>query len=225
MFFLTLDSCFGKDDLKKHGPFQAALPDRSDKQVQVPKELVRTIEKLYLESNRSLHPEGELSDVELLSQISRKFLGFEVFLYPHKSSVALENAWKLSFPRGGGIIDLKNLVVGSSGSFFLAIRFHNEDLKLEAGDLQSLRVYFLARAKRRQIGQESFGSGCGKYMDVTNFFRNVILKKGLKLNATEARYFNVVAGTFYFVLLKGGVLNLGTVSFEDSRYTDQLCPV
>ena len=98
----------------------------------------------------------------------------------------------------------------------------NRDSGLNA-DLGSLKVYFLSNSKRRSVAGEGFGSGCGKYMDVTKFFKKVLNRTSLKLNATEARYISVIAGTFYFILIKDDVLHMGSTSFEDTRYPDLHC--
>ena len=130
-------------------------------------------------------------------------------------------------PRGGGVVDLKDFVVSQKGTFFLKARvqlnFNARKISETQEDLPGLKVFFLSNSKRRTIDSKSWGSGCNKYMDVTNFFYETIGSDGMAINATEKRYISVLGGTFFYVYPTAEGLYLASIGFEDTRYPEYHC--
>ncbi|MCB0356296.1 MAG: hypothetical protein KDD40_04775 [Bdellovibrionales bacterium] len=225
MFILFFCLSCTKEFNPHHIHFKQENPTRSDKDVMAPKELISKINEMYLHHYRHLKPEDEITDAKLLVSIPRKFLGFNVFLHPSHNDLALTEAKQITFPRGGGYVDLAPIVTGERGSFYLNMNFDWEEMGLESSDIKELKVYFMSNSRHRKINNEDWGSGCNKLFDLSTFFKEKIMRKGLLLNATEQRYLSVLGGTFYFVLLKEGNLYLATATFEDSRYKKHVCRI
>jgi hypothetical protein len=117
-------------------------------------------------------------------------------------------------------VDLASYVKGKTGTFYLSIE--SQPLQQEVSGLDGLRVFFISRGVKRKIGKESLGAGCDTLMDISNLYAQN-LSRGFKLAATQQRYVSVLAGTYYFIWPIKEVLNVGTVTLEDSRYPDLEC--
>ncbi len=195
--------------------------EKSSKEFLIPRELRARIEKSYLEYIRKNRPKVVLADEEILSRIPREFLDVEISLRGSAPGV-LSDHTVFKLPRGGGEIDLKDYVKGSKGSFFMTfLAKRSNDPKHEVKDLH---VYFLSEARERKIAGEKFGSGCRRYMDITDFIASTQSSGGLQLNATAQRYLSVVGGVFYFVEFNPERrIYLSAVRMKDSRYPDLAC--
>jgi hypothetical protein len=122
-----------------------------------------------------------------------------------------------NFPKGGGAIDLKD-VVSSDGSFYMSfpeVQFEKEN------DL--LHIYFISNSPKKSIDGESFGMGCGKWSDLKGSFSRLKKPDYLKLNTSDLRYLRVVAGTFVFIFRQGKNIYLNQVTITDSRHQGELC--
>ncbi|MCB0389864.1 MAG: hypothetical protein KDD58_01165 [Bdellovibrionales bacterium] len=230
LIVLILLSLFALSCEKEFNPehnisYKVEPPTRSDKDVKAPEKLIYEIEELFLKHYRQVKPESDISDAKLLVTVPRKYLGFDVYLQPKESHLAFLESHHIPFPRGGGYIDLAPIVEGEKGSFYLNMIFNWKEMGLESSDLDLLKVYFMSNSKRRLLNGKNWGGGCNKFYEITHFFKEKIMKKGLLLNATDQRYLSTLAGTFYFVLLKAGDLYMATATFEDSRYKDLLCRI
>jgi len=221
---MLLVACGKKYDPEREPGMKVAYPDHSDKDVEVPKQLVSEVESNFLDEFHKFKPTTALTDVEILTSVARNFLSFDVYALPRANKLAFKTPYHFSFPRGGGVIDLSKIVTGTSGSFKIVIRLHKEDQGLKDEDLDELNVYFVSNSKRRQIDGEIHGSGCGIYMKLTQFYHNTLSNQGLVLNATDSRYVSVISGSFFFFLIKEGVLHLGSISFENSKVPGLQCP-
>ncbi|MCB9025096.1 MAG: hypothetical protein H6625_02155 [Bdellovibrionaceae bacterium] len=219
----SVSSCKNKFEPKEYAPIQLEYASQSDKNIKAPKVLIEEIEKYFIKNYKKTFPDKKTSEVNILSSIPRKFLGFDVYLRPGSNKLAMSDVKQIPFSRGGGYIDLANLVEGNVGSFYINILFDWQDIMMEPSDVDQLKVYFLSRSIRRTIDGEEWGAGCGKLLDLTHFFKNQIMKKGLLLNAKDQRYLSTLGGTFYFILFKQGELFLATATFEDTRFKDLMC--
>ncbi len=220
--FLSLGCKLKKDKISELR-FAEGRPDRSDKNAVVPKEAVKDVQKAYLEHFKIMRPDTPLSETKILSDIPRQFLNFDLYLLPRENRLAFKENYHFDLPRGGGVIDLKDYVTGSVGSFSVVLRVNSEISGVNEEDLKTLKVFFLSNSKRRQISGENFGSGCDRYLEMSHFYESDLSTEGVEVNATDQRYVSVLAGTFYFFLFKETMLFLGSVTFEDSRFKDLMC--
>lgn len=141
----------------------------------------------------------------------------QVALTSESNGVIRNSPVRLSFPNGGGQLDLASYVSGQ-GSFYLSFPPKQfEDLpRLE-------KLYFVSDSPKKKIEGEDFGLGCGKFVDIKNKFDSLQKPHFLKLNTTDLRYLYVVSGFYIFVFKNNNQFYLTHLHITDSRYPDNFC--
>ena len=91
------------------------------------------------------------------------------------------------------------------------------------GAVEGLRVFYVSQAKERTVGGDDFGAGCGKFMEVTSYFTKKMAGAGFELYTAEQRYVSVVGGIFVLAAFAKDALQVGSVSFMDSRFPELTC--
>lgn len=150
-------------------------------------------------------------------QKSYKLSSVKLILHEKNSDVLKKSHTIFSLTRGGNVFDLQDLVGATKGTFFLQF-----DLPEELQD-PNTKIYFISNSKKRRIGEEIIGSGCGKYFDLSKNFSTHFVKKAFPVNTTKDRHVSTLAGTFLFVLKKDDQILLAQTSFTDSKMTHLLC--
>lgn len=123
------------------------------------------------------------------------------------------------FEKGGGQIDLKEVVSGT-GSFYLNFppdQFSNTS--------ELVHLYYISQAPIKLIGDDQFGLGCGKWIDLKKSFKKLQNGTFLKLNTTQQRHLHVLAGHYVFVFKQLNQIMLTQMSITDTRYPNELCSV
>jgi hypothetical protein len=195
--------------------------EKTSKEFLIPRDLRAHIEKQYLQFIRKENPKIVLPDEEITARIPREFLNVSIFLRASAPGV-LRNHTEYKLPRGGGEIDLKDVVTGTKGSFFLTYQL----ARTSAPDvlLKDVHVYFAGEVKKRKIDGQEFGSGCNTFMEVTEQMQAANASGGLQLNATAQRYLPVIGGVFYFVDFNPErKMYLASVRIKDTRYPESSC--
>lgn len=124
---------------------------------------------------------------------------------------------QFNLPKGGGEIDLKDVVIGA-GSFFLSFPSSQFEKLPELTHL-----YYVSNSPITEVQKENFGLGCGKWIDLKSNFSKLQKSDFLKLNTSELRYLYVAAGTYIFVFRQGTQVSLTQLTVTDSRFTKSLC--
>lgn len=119
--------------------------------------------------------------------------------------------------KGGGKVDLKDVVSGQ-GSFYM--HFPVEQF---ASTLELTHLYYISQAPIKNIQNEPFGLGCGKWIDLKAHFKKLTKPETLKLNTTQQRHLHVLAGHYVFVLKQTNQIYLAQLTITDSRYPNELC--
>lgn len=184
---------------------------QSSRDVKVPRALVTRLEKEY----REYLKHNQWPDQESLK---RKLLDVSVELRQERPA-ALHEDVRINTPLGGGIVDLAEFVTPLRGAFHLLIKPRAEKNEV----LEGLRVFFVSHGKERRIDGEDFGAGCGKFMEVTSFFNKKMDGSGFDLYTAEQRYVSVVGGIFVMAAFSREALQVGSVSFTDSRFPELIC--
>jgi len=184
---------------------------QSSRDVKVPSALVEYLEREY----RKYLTSYEVPDKE---ELKRKLINVNVELTQKRVQALHENVL-VRTPLGGGVIDMAELVAPLRGSFHVKIIPRTDD---QSG-LPPVRVFFVSRAKSRNIGREVYGSGCDKFMEISTFFHKRMNKGGFEVYSTDQRYLSVLGGTFVLVAFSKEALHVGSVTFGDSRYPDLTC--
>jgi len=185
---------------------------RGAKENPLPKELAKKIEEDYFKATND-------PKMETKKPIVRQLLTVNTELTQEKLR-ALKGQTRIQTPPGGGTIDLADYVTPLKGAFRLKMML--EDEHHVAQNLS--KVYFISESKKREIDHETYGAGCGKYMDVTSYFKKQMSSKGFDLYTAEQRYINVLRGTFILITYTPEALQLASVTFLDSRYPKWDCP-
>lgn len=120
---------------------------------------------------------------------------------------------EIKLPRGGGQVDLSQFVTGKQGTFHVFFQF--EEMK----DSANSSVYFISRARKRDLDNEIWGAGCNKYMDIKNDFLKRGQQQGIEVNTTRNRHLSVLGGTFFF----SHGPQISQVTFTDSQQSQFFC--
>ncbi len=174
------------------------------KEVQIPKVLMTALVKEIISDSKTLTP------VYL-------FMPLQVRFSELSEGVLKKPAVRYNFPKGGGNIDLKDMVLGS-GSFFLSFPAEQFDENYEF-----LHLYYISNSPVKKIENESFGLGCGKMIDLKKSFSKLQKPEFLKLNTSDLRYLYITAGMYVFVFKKSSQIFMAQLTIFDSRYSKELC--
>jgi hypothetical protein len=184
---------------------------QSSRDVKIPRALVAKLEKEYREFLTQ-------QQVMVKEGIQRKLLNVMAEL-TQKHEASLHENTRVITPLGGGVIDLAELVTPLRGAFSLKLI----PFKESGADIDSARVFFVSQAKARNLDGDQFGSGCGKYMEITSYYNKKNKGRGFDLYSTDRRYASVIGGTFVIVNFEKEALSVASVQFTDSRYPDLFC--
>jgi hypothetical protein len=194
-----------------------AQVERANRDVQVPKVLVKELEKWYLFEERRRDPQRAGTDLEMLGALKRQLLNLQVMLLP-KSGDALSHGLKFRMPTGGGTIDLAEHVPGRRGGFWVRM-----GIQKSPPDFIGPRLFFLSGGRRRIVQGDEVGMGCAKWAELTSWHKGINPREGIDVYSPDQRYVSVLAGTWLFAVVARGELHLGTISYTDSRYPHLLC--
>lgn len=174
------------------------------REVQIPKQIMVQIEDELMAETTSFSPQYILMPLQIqFTSVSENVLAKPILRY--------------ELPKGGGDVDLNNVVTGD-GSFYMS--FPKEQFE----SLPELsHLYFVSNSPTRSIDGENFGMGCGKLVDLKKSFGKLQKEDFLKLNTTELRYLPVITGRYVLVFRQGNQINLTQLTITDSRYTSELC--
>jgi hypothetical protein len=187
---------------------------RSNRDVEVPTELIHEIETWYLAEFRKANPVGSLDDVEVVGQIKRKLLNMNVRFEP-VDGFQSRGPIQFTVPTGGGVVDLGDVPGGFRGRYKTRMNFENRNGKV--------RVFFIGNARERTLGKEHLGSGCSRWADMTSWYLGGQGRAPLEVFTGDQRHVSVLAGTWIMANIVSSELYLGTLTFTDSRYEQLLC--
>jgi hypothetical protein len=147
------------------------------------------------------------------------FTNLDVVLYTDQENVLKLPMTRIKLPSGGGQIDLAEHVVGQ-GSFYLS--FPNDQFNVNQMSLEN--IFYISDSPQVKIDNESYGLGCGKWIELKSKLKELQIYKFLKLNTFNQHYVHVAAGQYIVVLKKGlSQFFLAHLNLTDSRYTHKLC--
>lgn len=151
--------------------------------------------------------------------IPMKFIPIKVYLVEKSKNILLKSShYSLIFSDGGGTLDLKDFVLERQGLFTLAIEFPLQELKIN-----HYKIYYLSNAQQKKINNEIYGSGCNVYMDISDYFNEIMNYDGIQLTTLKNQHISLLAGTFVFVAYIDGNLLLSQLTIKDSRFPELQC--
>lgn len=201
IFMLSVVGC-----TKTETPAEVSTVQIKDlaREVQIPKALMIQIEEELIAEGKGFSP------LYVFTPLKIQFTA----LTP---DVLSEPRLQYELPKGGGDIDLRGIVTGD-GSFYMS--FPKEQFE---GLPDLTHLYYISNSPIQKIDRESFGLGCGKWVDLKKSFSKLQKPDFLKLNTTELRYLPVLVGRYVFVFRQGNQINLTQVTLSDSRYPQEHC--
>lgn len=177
-------------------------------EVQIPKNIMADLDAQLKQDSKTVRP------VFL-------FMPLEVQFIEHSRNVLKAPSITFKLPKGGGKIDLKEVIVGS-GSYYM--RFLPEQFDaLSEFKPEVLNLYYISNSPTKKIEDEVYGLGCGKMIDLKKNFSNLLKPDFLKLNTTDLRNLFVSAGRYIFVLRQSTKLFVTQLTITDSRFSKELC--
>ena len=200
-----LSGCFSSDDAQniEHIEIQTIA-----KEVQIPKILMTELESEVMAESKTVAP------VYLFMPLKVQFTELSDGALSHPKIV-------FHLPKGGGNIDLKDIVTGL-GSFYMSFPSDQfENLSEFKPDL--LHLYFISNSPIKKIDNEKFGLGCGKMIDLKKSFSKLQDSSFLKLNTSELRYLHVMAGRYVFIFKQSTKVYMAQLTLTDSRHYKELC--
>lgn len=206
-----------------HRQYHEMAVVRTSKNFQIPKVLRERIEKNYIKYYKGKNPTTIDSDEKILDKVPRDFLEVDVY-FTQEAKGTLQRDFVMRSPRGGGLVDLSGQVIGKKGSFY--VKF---DLKppgeVKDKELHGLQAYYISSVQRRKIADEWYGTECGTLVDITASVVKSQKDKGLRVNATDDRYFNTLVGDYFFVSYGPEKIYLAAIMLDDSSITSTRCAV
>ena len=197
---------------------QRKYTGREYEKLRIPSSLWDHMQAVYVAKTAKTAVQSENGEVGA-SEIATSFYPIVVNLREKTRGVLGGVQHQIEFPEGGGILDLAEVVEsGKKGTWYLAI----EPLGLGESEAE-LRVFYLGAGREREIDGEKFGSGCQHFMEITSYYRQEMADRGFRVNTTQNRDVTVLAGSYFFVAVKDGVLMVSQLTLTDSRYPDLIC--
>ena len=194
---------------------------KTSKEFQIPRDLKERIQKDYIAYIRDTMPDNTEEDEKLISQLPREFLEVDVYLKELNAGTLNHNTI-FRAPRGGGLVDLSESVLGEKGSFF--VRFILRDPQNPDEELENLKAFYLSEVKEKKIDEKTYGSGCGSLVDITDPVLDSATGSGIRVNAKDDRYFHSLAGTYIFVNYAYEKIRLAALRLKDTSITGFECP-
>lgn len=207
-FFLTsLFIClFGCSSHEEHKSINTIQVKEVAEDINLPLNLFKEFEKELVEEFKNLSPVFIFMPLQVQ------------FTETHDGrGVLKDTAIQFNLEKGGGKVDLKEVVAGQ-GSFHM--HFPAEQFP---STLDVAHLYYISQAPVKKIQGESFGMGCGKWIDLKDHFKKFTKQGVLKFNTTQMRHLQVLAGHYVFVLKQGNQIYLSQLTLVDSRFPDALC--
>lgn len=174
--------------------------------IKLPLNLFKEFEKELSEEFKSVGP------VFIFMPLQVQFNEIE-----HGRGVLKDAKIQFDFEKGGGKVDLKEVVSGK-GSFYMS--FPAEQF---ASTLEVIHFYYVSQSPVKKIHGEEFGMGCGKWIDLKESFKKFTKPRALKYNTTQQRYLHVMAGHYVLIMKQSNQIYLSQLTLTDSRFPNDLC--
>ena len=202
LLLFSINSC--TDSISKNPP-QVITIQEVPADFLMPKQLIKIVEDELLLDSKILAPVFS-------------YVPLQVLFSEKTPSTLISPNVIFNLPKGGGQIDFQKLVSGT-GSFFMS--FPKDQFK-EMPELAHL--YFISLTPKLKIGEEEFGIGCGKWLDLRSQFSDLQKADFLNLNTSDNRHISVTTGHYIFVFRHLNQVHLTQLTITDSKNKSFLCP-
>ncbi|MCH2532904.1 MAG: hypothetical protein MK008_00510 [Bdellovibrionales bacterium] len=224
ILILQLNLAFASENKSQDKFIDGKIID-SEKGIKIPKSLMNEIHDLYYQQMLSYDPVRTEASTkqEVVKQLKRKFLEVKAYLFDDVQGQLISST-RLVMPRGGGVVDLKQVLPQIEKLWFrLKIELSLKDTDEKIISSKHFKVFFVSNQKKRNVDYKEYGMGCNKYVDITSYFKQIIANKGMVLPFADQKYISVAGGAFIFAYTQAENLYLGSLGVYDSRYADLQC--
>jgi len=208
---LFLVGCENGSGSSSHNPeeasFSVVAKNMSEQNVVVPRTLWSTI-------NQILEAEGHSDETLNDYVIAPVPLSVEL-VSDHQGVLKDDQSYRVEFFEGGGELDLFSYVKGK-GRFHMAFRPSIMNDK-------AFHWLYVSESPGHTYGDEDWGQGCGKILNLTDQATRFFNHRGLLLATGKQHYLHLMAGYFVVFQMVEQRLLLGYVHVKDSRYPQFHC--
>jgi hypothetical protein len=212
---LGFSGCLKKSIFESREDFRIQVVNDIPQEVGIPIQLWDQIE------GKTATPEKAGAGEPLVAQAGSSldiFFGpLRVLLVEKNEGVLREPKFQIDFPLGGGKLDLSEFTSGKVGTFFFGLEIP------DSSELTNFRVFYVGGGKRRKIDGEIFGTGCKKFVNISDHFQREMSKEGIRLNTSRNRHVTVLAGNFVLTAQRGKQIVVTQLTVTDSKNQNLLC--
>ena len=224
--FISLLSCEALFNLNQNLDYKKVNIGTSHNHVHIPKLLSEVLSQKYIEYIRRTNEKSNLTDEEIVVRIPRSPLNVNLRL-TEKTKGVLNSNVIVHFPEGGGVIDLASFVSGKKGSFYVQFDvFKKSSDKAQKEVFKNFMLLYSSHTRKTQFGGSSFGTQCGKLLDLTSYGYKFLQGKGLLVKtggSMDSSSIEYLGGSFYFIYFRKKYLHIGAIRFIDSRFSHLQC--
>ncbi len=145
------------------------------------------------------------------------FTPIQVVLREKNPGVLIKPTVIFEFSKGGGDIDLSKVLTDQVGTFFVSFEYPG----FESPD--TLKIYFVSQARKRNVDGQIWGLGCQTYVDVKDWILKNYKKQGIEVNTLRDRHLSVLGGHFAFGYSEKSQVFATQVRFFDSTKGHFFC--
>ena len=145
------------------------------------------------------------------------FLPVQVQLKSFQKNVIVDNEVNITFPNGGGTLDLKDFI-RNQGTFSLSF-----PKSAFVDGLEMFDFVFVSNTKQQFLDGDKVGLGCNFAVQMTALYPKFNSSDFLKVNTTDFRHLNVIGGQFILVFKKSNQYYLTHINVIDSTQPELFC--
>lgn len=145
------------------------------------------------------------------------FAPLKVQLIEKNPGVLQDPVIEYQFPKGGGQIDLKDVVTGKPGTFF--VKFDLTEAQADS----KFEAFHLSKARKRKFDNRVFGGGCKSYTRITAVLAASSYRKGIPVNTTRDLHVSSLGGHFILSWGNADSTSVTQVKFFDSTKPQYFC--
>lgn len=200
--FVGMNSCIQSSNEKQIN-YQKVQMTQLPKDFKLPKMIFDQLDSKIRDENKNLMP-------------VYNFTSLKVRLSARRSEV-IKMPVEISYPTGGGELNLNQYIL-TDGVFSWSIVEEN------FSHLPTLEhIYYMSDALIKKIDQDSFGMGCGKFVDLIQSKNNFFNHQKNTFSTVGQRHLLALAGHYVFIFRNKNQVWLTSLYITDSRYTDLFC--
>ena len=154
----------------------------------------------------------------LILSNNMEFAGVEMFLSERSGRPLGGKNYKFEFAKGGGNLDLAQYIKEEKGDFWMSLEVPGSLIH------KDMKVFFISGGKTQKLGVDSYGLGCGKIAEITDFYKKNLSSQGVVITNKHGVHVSQVVGS-YIIMYETleGLWRVAQVTLTDSSQKSLLC--